>query len=261
MSLDTAVWIRVSRIGVQISAQDPQIARARVPVFIPIGLIHDIFMQPTINNIICIVYDEAKSNLKGVLLYVVHPADAQLLRDDFRVVKQKSLLKPKDNPIVVDVNTTDTKFNRHTSPKRIFYVQDNEKFINRDMPMGQNVLPQLNYMPMKNSYHSSRDNSTHRRNKSPRKNKTRHSSTKTTDDNGSRHRRKHRSRSPKKSRQSPILTTDNKKQPELDQEQIDPKSQQTEDEQKPTDQAPRQQTPVWQVTQPAPMVPMGIYSR
>lgn len=50
-------------------------------------------MQPSINNVVCIVYDEVKSNMKGVLLYVVHPTDTHSLREDFRVAKQRSFFQ------------------------------------------------------------------------------------------------------------------------------------------------------------------------
>ncbi|CAF1012921.1 unnamed protein product [Didymodactylos carnosus] len=85
----TAVWIRVSRMGIRINAQNPQVASTRVPVFIPISLVHDIFIQPNIPNVICIVYDEIQSKMKGVLLYVVQSADAVLLREDIRAIKQQ----------------------------------------------------------------------------------------------------------------------------------------------------------------------------
>lgn len=266
--LATAVWIRISRVGVQISAQDPQIARTRIPVFIPIGLVHDIFMQPHINNVICIVYDEVKSNMKGVLLYVVHPTDAQVLRDDFRLVKQSSLAKSNENQIVADIHPASEntrlfsptsqqlndiyrngKPNRQHSPKRILYVRDNETNANREVTSssGQPSLPQLNYTPFKGSNHSSRDNSAHRRHKSPRKPKPGHSSSKPGSDNGSKHRRKYRSRSPQK--QAKIQLPEKNNSQELAQEQIDP------------DQQQQQQIAAWQAAQQMPIIPMGIYNR
>ncbi|CAF4738154.1 unnamed protein product [Rotaria socialis] len=165
----TAVWIRISSVGIHISAQDPKIARTRIPVFIPIALAHDIFMQPSINNVICIVYDEVKSNMKGVLLYVVYPTDTHLLREDFRIAKQASFSKGIENQIIVDKNLTENKrlfsptsqhvndiylndkINRQQSPRRILFVRDNETGANRDFIPTSTVpaLPQLSYTPFK----------------------------------------------------------------------------------------------------------------
>lgn len=276
--LATAVWIRISRVGVQISAQDPQIARTRIPVFIPIGVVHDIFMQPNINNVICIVYDEVKSTMKGVLLYVVHPADAHLLRDDFRLAKQTSLMKGSENAVLVETNSVENdrlfspglqqsndnhrngKSNRQHSPKRILYVHDHDNNANREVPSsgGQPIVPQLGYTPLKGSYHSSRDNSAHRRHKSPRKGKTGHSSSKPGSDNGSKHRRKYRSRSPQKPNKAQIPVKDDSE--ELPQEQIDPNpEQQQQQEQALAEQ--QQQIAAWQAAQQMPLIPMGIYNR
>ena len=262
----------------QISAQDPQIARTRIPVFIPIGLVHDIFMQPNINNVICIVYDEAKSNMKGVLLYVVHPADAHLLRDDFRLAKQSSLTKSNENAVVVETNSLENnhilsptlhqsnesyrtgKSNRQHSPKRVLYVHENDDNVNRDIP---STCPPLNYTPLKGSYHSSRDNSAHRRHKSPRKGKPGHSSSKPGSDNGSKHRRKYRSRSPQKTNKTPIPTKDSAGE-DFAQEQIDPHQQQQQQQQQEqllAQQQQQQQVAAWQGAQQMPLIPMGIYNR
>lgn len=251
----TAVWIRISRVGIQIKAQDPQIARTRIPVFIPIAHVHDIFMQPNINNVICIVYEEVKSNMKGVLLYVVHPSDAQLIRDDFRHVKQSSFAKGMENQLMVDPKSPDNKqlvsptsqksndpfrsgkANRQQSPRRILYVRDSDINATREKtPSSAPPLPQLSYTPFNNSYHSSRDESANfRRNKSPRKNKTGQSSSKTASDSGSKHRRKHRSRSPQKTTK-PQTPGDTVSQP-LSAEP--PEAQQ----QRPPQQPPPQQSP------------------
>ncbi|CAF0988276.1 unnamed protein product [Rotaria sordida] len=270
----TAVWIRINNVGIQISAQDPQIARTRIPVFIPIGLAHDIFMQPNINNVVCIVYEEVKSNMKGVLLYVVHPTDAHLLRDDFRLAKQSSYSKSIENQIIVDKYITDNnrlfsptsqkqfneiylnvKTNRQQSPRRILYVRDNDIGLNGEstpssIPIS---LPQLSYAPFKGSFHSSRENSRNRRHKSPKKNKTGHSSNKTASDNGSKDRRKYRSRSPKRQIESQLPDASGSvglQQEHPNQEQEQQLLLQQE-----------QQIAAWQAAQQMPMVPMGVYNR
>jgi hypothetical protein len=218
-------------------------------------------MQPTINNVICIVYDEVKSNMKGVLLYVVHPTDAHLLRDDFRIVKQSSYSKGIENQIIVDTNSVENnrlfsptsqqsngiyrngKTTRQQSPKRILYVRDNETGGNKEII--PTSLPQLSYTPFKGSYHSSRDDSGHRRHKSPRK-------IKTGSDNGSKNRRKYRSRSPQK-QVKPQLPMNNNSQ-ELTKEQINQQQEQLLIQQ-------QQQMAGWQAAQQMPIIPMGIYNR
>ncbi len=277
----TAVWIRISRVGIQISAQDPQIARTRIPVFIPIGLVHDIFMQPHINNVICIVYDEVKSNMKGVLLYVVHPTDAHLLRDDFRLVKQSSLTKGTENQIVVDLHSTENnrlfsptshqssenyrngKTTRQQSPKRILYVRDNEPNANREIisSSGQPSLPQLNYTPFKGSYHSSRDNSAHRRHKSPRKPKPGHGSSKPSSDNGSKHRRKYRSRSPQKQAKTHVPAKNHNQEPTQEQIKQEEKEEEKQQQEQLLIHQQQQQLAAWQAAQQMPIIPMGIYNR
>lgn len=251
----TAVWIRISRIGVQISAKDPQIARTRIPVFIPLALIHDIFMQPTIKNVICIVYDEVKSNMKGVLLYVVHPADALLLRDDFRQMKSSfsskgvvitgldngGLISPTSQK-VVDMYRNG-RSNRYTSPKRITY--------NRDVTPSSAppALPQLSYTPMKSSYHSQRDDSAHRRHRSPKKSKVDQSSSKTHHDEEVERVEKPQPVS------SPVTesTANQKSTPEVSDESLQAEPQVTPQQQ--------QQIAVWQSVQKAPVIPMGLYNR
>ncbi|CAF0777508.1 unnamed protein product [Adineta steineri] len=297
----TAVWIRISRVGIQIKAQDPQIARTRIPVFIPIAHVHDIFMQPNINNVICIVYEEVKSNMKGVLLYVVHPSDAHLIRDDFRHVKQSSYSKGNENQIIVDTKSPDNKqlispssqksndifragkANRQQSPRRILYVRDGDINTTREKtPLSAPPLPQLSYTPFNNSYHSSRDDSGgYRRHKSPRKVKTGNSSSKTASDSGSKHRHKHRSRSPQKP-SKPQESSDNTSQkitiaqsptPVQQQQPQQPQQQQQQQQQTLLQQQQQQQLQqqqllfqqqqiaAWQAAQQAPVVPMGIYNR
>jgi len=269
--LATSVWIRISRVGIQISAQDPQIARTRIPVFIPIGLVNDIYMQPTINNVICIVYDEIKSNTKGILLYVVHPADAHLLRDDFRIVKKSSFGKGIENQLIGDTNSIENnrlfspisqhsndiyrngKTLRQQSPKRILYVRDNDIGIKKEIIP---ALPQLAYTPYKGSYHSNRADSAHRRNKSPRKVKSGHTSNKTGSDSGSKHRQKYRSRSPQKQAKSQLPVNNNSQ--ELAQEPTNEQQKQQQQEQSLIQQ---QQIAAWQAAQQMPIIPMGIYNR
>ncbi|CAF2758587.1 unnamed protein product [Rotaria sp. Silwood2] len=277
----TSVWIRINSVGIQISAQDPQIARTRIPVFIPIGLAHDIFMQPNISNVICIVYDEVKSTMKGVLLYVVHPTDAHLLRDDFRIAKQLSYSKGIENQIIIDKHIPENnrlfsptsqkqineiylnaKINRQQSPRRILYVRDNDIGLNRDytptaIPIS---LPQLSYAPFKGSYHSSRENSRNRRNKSPKKNKTGFSSNKPSNDSGSKNRRIYRSRSPQTQVESQLPDTSDS--PELKQEQSNQEQEQEQEQQQPQQQQQQQQQmTAWQTAQQMPMIPMGVYQR
>ena len=235
-------------------------------------------MQPNINNVICIVYDEVKSNMKGVLLYVVHPTDAHLLRDDFRIVKQSSHSKGSENQGGSDTHSVENnrlfsptsqqsseiyrngKLNRQQSPRRVLYVRDNETHANRELTPSSNPpppFPQLNYTPFKGSYHSNRDDSGHRRNKSPRKTKPGHSSSKPGSDNGSKHRRKYRSRSPQKQVKPKLPVSNNSS--ELKQEQNKPQEEEQEQEQQTPVQQP--QPAAWQPVQQMPMIPMGIYNR
>ena len=251
------MWIRISRIGIQISAQDPQIARTRIPVFIPLGLIHDIFMQPSINNVICIVYDEVKSNTKGVLLYVVHPADAHLLRDDFRQMKSSFTTKgipmaglengvPAENNRLVSPTSQkmvdiyrNGRNTRYQSPKRIVY--------NRDMT--PTTLPQLSYSPMKNSYHSNRDDSGHRRHRSPKKNKLDQSSSNAHHDDEVALQEKYSSRSSPTNNGTPPR----KSTPEISEESVH--------QEEPVSPQQQQQIAAWQAVQTMPVIPMGLYNR
>jgi len=249
----TTVWIRITRVGVQISAQDPQIARSRIPVFIPIGLAHDIFMLPSINNVICIVYDEVQSNMKGVLLYVVNPSDAQLIREEFRTYKQQHNSQKQtsndnrySNPNEIYPSETtqaytpisvrrspfiNTQTIRQPSPKRIVYVRD----LDTTTPT---TLPQLNYTPSK-GYQSD-----HRR-KSPKRHRSSHSPNKRSSDSANKE-RKHKSRSPEKS--SRIKLSASRSSPNLVEQQQQLLLQQ-------------QQMAAWQAAQQMPLIPMGIYNR
>jgi hypothetical protein len=221
--------------------------------------VHDIYMQPSINNIICIVYDEPQSNMKGVLLYVVHPTDAQLLRDDFRIVKQANTTQPASYAIPSDTRyangneiyssskvptyvppSNDTYRNniavRQQSPKRVLYLRDNET--KREItPMSNPMtLPPTGYLSSRGSYHSEReDTNRRRRHKSPRKNRGRHSPSRQSSDSGIKQQRKYRSRSPEK-QISPVSNSNQ----ELTQQQ---------------------QLAAWQATQQMPLIPMGIYNR
>ncbi|CAF1427071.1 unnamed protein product [Adineta steineri] len=284
----TTVWIRINRVGIQISAQDPQIARTRIPVFIPIGLVHDIYMLPSINNVICIVYDELQSNMKGVLLYVVHPSDAQLLRDDFRIVKQASStqqtpqqppytspfdkLHPTENaaPVYTPIpskspllyepyRTNNTAHPRHPSPRRILYTRENET---ARKPTITPTLLSITHAPYKGSYHSDREDHTHRRHKSPRKHKTVHSPTKRASDTGIKA-RKYRSRSPEKQAKPklPVTSTSLELTPEQLQQQQQQQLQLQQQQQQQLLIQQQQQMAAWQANQQMPMIPMGIYNR
>jgi hypothetical protein len=232
-------------------------------------------MQPSITNVICIVYEEVKSNMKGVLLYVVHPTDAHLIREDFRVVKQSTYSKGVENQINIDTKTPDknqllsptsqksndiyrSSKTRQQSPRRILYVRNNEANTNREAtPLSAPAaVPQQIYTPFNNSYHSGREDSGHRRHKSPRKTKAGHSSSKTASDSGSKHRRKHRSRS-----RSPAKSA----KPEVSVDESSPNTtleiltQQQLQQQLLLQQ--QQHIAAWQAAQQAPIVPMGIYNR
>lgn len=248
-------------------------------------------MQPTIANVICIVYDELKSNMKGVLLYVVHPTDAHLLREDFRLFKQLSYTKGIENPLLIDTNSSENnrlfsptsqhsnevyqrngKTPRQQSPKRVLYVRDNNTNPNKEIT--PTSLPQISYTPLKGSYHSNRDDSAHRRHKSPRKPKSGQSSNKTSNDNGTKHKRKYRSRSPQKQvkPQLPVKNNSDEKINEhtnQDQEQEQQKQQQEQlllqqqqqQQQQLFLQQQQQQISAWQAAQQMPIIPMGIYNR
>ncbi len=267
-NLATAVWIRLSRVGIQVSAQDAQIARTRIPVFIPIGLTHDIFMLPSINNVICIVYDEVQSNMKGVLLYVVHPTDAQLIREDFRIAKQAHNAQQQNSTDSRYSNTTEIYPSENTqlyspisnkspllnnqtirqpSPRRIVYVRDNDVNSKRELTP---ALPQLSYNTSKGSY------SDNRRNRSPRRNRPAQSPTKRSSDSAIKQDRKNTSRSPEKRTQTKLPTS--RSSPDLSQEQSQQKQEQQQQQLLLLQQ---QQLAAWQAQQQAPLIPIGIYNR
>ncbi|CAF3654832.1 unnamed protein product [Rotaria sp. Silwood1] len=293
----TAVWIRINRVGIQVNAQDPQVARTRIPVFIPIGLVHDIFMLPNINNVICIVYDELQSNMKGVLLYVVHPSDAQLLRDDFRIVKQANnsqqvppvpYSSPFDNrfsqagdiypfgnnpmyspptrtksPMSNELhrNTINT---RQSSPRRIIRIRDNETNFNQALtPM----IPELAYNSIKDSFTNGEDS--HRRHKSQKRGQTSSSPTKRSNDIAIKRERKHRSRSPDKRSRSklPISNSSHELTSEAfiqQQQQLQQQwliQQQQQQQWLLQQQQQQQQMAAMQTAQQTPPVPIGIYNR
>ena len=238
-------------------------------MFIPIGLVHDIFMQPNINNVICIVYDEVQSNMKGVLLYVVHPNDAQLIREDFRVVKQArtnppakpaTYSSPFDNRFsnAVDMYSMDSDrvyspvqsgrspliAGRQSSPRRGNVYRESTPTSNTA------ALSSTRNTQFKGSYHSGREDNGRRRNKSPRKSRRAQSPAKPPSDHSSRQRRKHRSRSPEKKVKDTPLTKSRSQ--DLAQEQL--LQQQWLIQQ-------QQQMAAWQAAQQMPMIPMGIYNR
>ena len=265
----TTVWIRISRVGIQISAQDSQIARSRKPVFIPVGLVHDIYMQPNINNVICVVYDEVQSNMKGVLLYVVHPTDAQLIRDDFRIVKQANnnpqalpstfsspfdnrysnavdMLSPEANQQYSPVpqNTSPPVTVRQSSPRRRVYVREDEAMLR-----GMDV-PQIQYTSPRTMLQNTRDEFEYRRGKSPRKARYGKSSSRQSDERPHKSRRKYRSRSPEKQTRVKLAMKSNSQ--EFTQEQL---------RQQERFLAEQQQQAAWQSGQQMPLIPMGIYNR
>ncbi|CAF3915226.1 unnamed protein product [Rotaria sordida] len=285
----TAVWIRINRVGIQVNAQDPSVARSRVPVFIPIGLVHDIFMLPNINNIICIVYDELQTSMKGVLLYVVHPSDAQLLRDDFRIVKQASNSQqipaapysspfesrftqaadmypsgnnrmytptsPSKSPMLNDFyrNTVTV---RQPSPRRTVHVRENEININQTATP---TIPEHSFTPVRSSFHSGRED-WQQQHKSPRRSQKSYSPSKRSNEGTLRRHRKHRSRSPgtPARRRLPISNSSHDLSSETLQQQQQWLMQQ---QQQQWFLQQQQQTTNWQAAQQAPPVPIGIYNR
>lgn len=261
--LATAVWIRLNRAGIQVSAQDGQIARTRIPVFIPIGLTHDIFMLPTVNNVICIVYDEIQSNMKGVLLYVVHPSDAQTIREEFRLAKQahngqqsspvdsrynntSELLRSENTPVYSPLSSRSPLFNRQVvrqpSPRRLVYVRDYDTNGKRDITP---TLPQIGYNSNKGG-----DYRRHRRNRSGQSPSKRSSDSVTKKD------RQTTSRSPDKRTRAKLEVS--RSSPELSQEQIQNEQQQ---KQEAFLQQQQQRMANWQPGQQAPLIPVGIYNR
>jgi hypothetical protein len=262
----TAVWIRVNPSSVQISAQDPEVSRTRIPVSIPMSLAHDIFMLPTINNVICIVYDEPQSNMKGVLLYVIYPSDAQAIRDDFRAAKQGINNQQQLQPYVstydnryqnrVDIQPVETiqtyipgsntqrgyRPTPQLSSKRLAYVRENDTYSNRNLT--SNALP-ITYAPYRSDYHSEREDR-HRRHKSSRRYRTENSSGKRLSDSGIKQSSKPRSYSPEK--RAKLGSPMNMTQEQIQQQQLLMQQQQ-------------QQMAAWQSQQQQPMIPIGIYNR
>lgn len=266
----TAVWIRLNRAGIQVSAQDAQVARTRIPVFIPIGLTHDIFMLPTVNNVICIVYDEIQSNMKGVLLYVVHPSDAQIIREEFRIAKQATnaqqsspvnsrynntseVLRLENPPVYSPLSSRSPLFNRQTirqpSPRRLVYVRDYDNNGKRDITP---TLPQIGYTSSKGS-----DHRRHRRNRSGQ------SPSKRSSDSVEKKERKNASRSPDK-RTRPKLEV-SRSSPDLSREKIQEEQQRKQQElllqQQLYLQQQQERMANWQPGQQAPLIPVGIYNR
>ena len=273
--LATAVWIRVNQSGIQISAQDPEISRTRIPVFIPINLTHDIFMLPSINNVICIVYDEPQSKMKGVLLYVIYPSDAQSLREDFRIVKQDKsipqLQPPQQYPTAVDIIPADNiqtyaqgkpvvtndipRSNRaikQSSSKRVPYVRENEAYLTP-----ATTTTQVTYVPFRGDYHSEKEEY-RRRHKSSRRRKTGYSSSKRSSDSGVKPPTGQRSQSAEKQvkAKSPVNTNSELTQEQIQQERL--LQQQFLQQQLLMQQ---QQMAAWQASQQAPLLPIGIYNR
>jgi hypothetical protein len=171
---------------------------------------------------------------------------------DTKTPDKNQLLSPtsqKSNDIYRSSKT------RQQSPRRILYVRNNET--NREAtPLSVPAVTQQSYTPFNNSYHSGREDSGHRRHKSPRKTKTGHSSSKTASDNGSKHRRKYRSRS-----RSPAKPA----KPEVSVDESSPNTtleiltQQQLQQQLLLQQ--QQHIAAWQAAQQTPIVPMGIYNR
>lgn len=248
-------------------------------------------MLPNINNVVCIVYDELQSNMKGVLLYVVHPSDAQLLRDDFRIVKQASNVQqlppapyssPFDNrfsqtsefhpPGASNRLRTTTSANRspltndqyrntvtirQPSPKRIVYVRDTDTTAT---PNETPAVPELSYVPSKSTQLNGREDSRRRQNKSPKRNVSGNSPTKRSSDNTVRRSRKHRSRSSEQQGKTKLPVSNSSQ--ELSQEQIRQQQEQLLLQQQQQWLLHQQQMAAWQAAQQqGPVLPIGIYNR
>jgi hypothetical protein len=226
-------------------------------------------MLPSINNVICIVYDEPQSNMKGILLYVIYPSDAQSLREDFRLAKQGSNIQqqPYSNtfdsryqntveiqPItyVPGKSTLTTDSYRNNKPiqqqpsKRVVYVRENEIYSNRNSAP---TFAPTTYVPFKGEYHSEREDY-RRRHKSSRRPKTGNSGSKRSSDSGIKPSTKQRSRTPdqKVKSKSPVDTKLELTQEQIQQQQLLILQQQ-------------QQMAAWQAAQQTPLIPIGIYNR
>ena len=251
-------------------------------------------MLPSINNIICVVYDEPQSNMKGVLLYVVHPSDAQLLRDDFRIVKQASIAhqfqptnysspfenrysSPLDNRYSAANDSYRSKTNQTHTP-----LPANKSPISNDLypntftirhqsprriifsrenetnlkPTFVPTLPQLSYTPHKSVHYNEREEYDYRQHSSPRRNRTVQSPSKRSNETGTKRQRKHRSRSPEK-QAKPKLSFSNSSH-ELLQERSNQHERILAQQQQWLIQ---QQIATWQSSQQTPFIPMGIYNR
>ena len=280
------IWIRIDRVGIQISAQDPQIARTRAPVFIPIELVHDIFMLPSINHVICIVYDELRSNMKGVLLYVVHPSNVQLLRHDFRTVKQASIAQqfqprnsssPFDNRYITSIDGHPSRNNRtHTPipankspisndfyrnattirqqlPRYVVFSREDETNLD---PTFIPKLPQLSYMPHKSAHYKEREEY----NYSPKRSRRVHSPSKRSSETRTKRRGKHQSTSPEKQDKLKLVCSNSSQ--ELSRERTNQQKQKqihAQEQQWLIQQ--QQQIAAWEATQQMPFIPMGLYNR
>jgi hypothetical protein len=210
--------------------------------------------------------------MKGVLLYVVHPGDANLLHDDFRLIKKLSYsktnkIKTIDNgnslnhnrlqsPMsqkTADIYRRNIRSNQNQSPKRILYIRGNETGINRELtpPSGLPMLPQLSYTPINDGYHSKRDESAHRRHRSPKKSKKENSSSKLNSDDSIQNQRHFRSQSPDplQSSVTPISPPSPTVNNEFDEQ---------DDQSLNMQQLPSQHTVMWPAI---PIIPMGIYNR
>jgi hypothetical protein len=245
-------------------------------------------MLPSINNVICIVYDEVQSNMKGVLLYVIQPADAQSIRDDFRIVKQANNAQPRPLPSLPPPpppppSQPTPSDNRYTNVNEI-YPSDNSRIYTpissrkspssndayrnnqtiqqpsprrtlqtRDIEtnVNRNMTPTiapLNYTQSKGSYHSD-----HRRRKSPRRHRTVHSLAKRSDSGIKQ--RKNRSKSPEKQVKKKLPESRNS--PDLTQQQ----QQQLLIQQQQQQLLMQQQMAAWQAGQQMSFIPIGMYNR
>jgi len=247
-------------------------------------------MLPSINNVICIVYDEVQSNMKGVLLYVIQPADAQSIRDDFRIVKQANNAQPRPLPsLPPPTSQPPTPYstpsdNRYTNVNEI-YPSDNSRIYTpissrkspssndanrsnqtiqqpsprrtlqtRDIETNFNSNMTPTIAPLNYTQSKGSYHSDHRRRKSPRRHRTVHSLAKRSSDNGIKE-RKNRSKSPEKQVKKKLPESRNS--PDLTQQQ----QQQLLIQQQQQQLLMQQQMAAWQAGQQMPFIPIGMYNR
>ena len=121
-------------------------------------------MLPSINNIICIIYDEVKSNMKGVLLYVVQPADAQSIRNDFCIVKEANFAQPPPLPPSIYPTQTD---NRYSNVNEIYPSKNSRvdtPISSRESPLSNDIHQPIQQSLLRRVSHTQDGKTTSNRN-------------------------------------------------------------------------------------------------